>query len=64
MNGQVRSKPTQRRYSRELKERAVPTVLQLREETGERHGSVRRVADQPTAPLQRRLTRGRVRPRR
>jgi len=46
MNGQVSSKPTQRRYSQELKQRAVRMVLQLREETGERHGSVRRVADQ------------------
>src|SRR5438034_10057853 len=46
MNRQVTSKPTQRRYSPELKERAVRMVLQLREETGERHGSVKRVADQ------------------
>jgi transposase len=46
MNGLVSSKPTQRRYSQELKERAVRMVLQLREETGERHGSVKRVADQ------------------
>jgi transposase len=46
MNGLVSSKPTQRRYSQELRERAVRMVLQLREETGERHGSVKRVADQ------------------
>jgi transposase len=46
MNGQVKSKPTQRRYSSELKQRAVRMVVQLREETGERHGSVKRVADQ------------------
>ncbi len=46
MNGQVTSKPTQRRYSPELRERAVRMVLQLREETGERHGSVKRVAEQ------------------
>jgi len=36
----------QRRYSPELKERAVRMVLQLRAETGERHGSVKRVAEQ------------------
>jgi transposase len=46
MNGHVKSKPTQRRYSQELKDRAVRLVVQLREETGERHGSVKRVADQ------------------
>jgi len=46
MNGLVGSKARQRRYSQELKERAVRMVLQLREETGERHGSVKRVADQ------------------
>ena len=46
MNGQVKSKPTQRRYSEELKQRAVRLVVQLREETGERHGSVKRVAEQ------------------
>jgi transposase len=46
MNAHVKSKPTQRRYSEELKHRAVRMVVQLREETGERHGSVKRVADQ------------------
>jgi transposase len=46
MNALVVSKPTQRRYSPELKERAVRLVLQAREETGERHGSVKRVAEQ------------------
>ena len=46
MNGQVKSKPTQRRYSEELKQRAVRMVFQLREETGESQGSVKRVADQ------------------
>jgi transposase len=46
MNGQVATKPRQRRYSSELKERAVRMVRQLREETGERHGSVKRVAEQ------------------
>jgi transposase len=46
MNGLVRQKPRQRRYSQELRDRAVRMVLGLREETGERHGSVKRVADQ------------------
>ena len=46
MNGQVKSKPTQRRYSEELKQRAVRMVFQLREETGETQGSVKRVAEQ------------------
>jgi transposase len=45
MNTQVKSKRL-RRYSPELRERAVRMVLQLREETGERHGSVKRVAEQ------------------
>jgi transposase len=42
----MKSKPSQRRYSPELKERAVRLVVQLREETGEKHGSVKRVAEQ------------------
>ena len=46
MNGQVKSKPTQRRYSEELKQRAVRMVFQLHQETGETQGSVKRVADQ------------------
>ena len=46
MNTQVRSKGRQRRYSEELKQRAVRMVFQLREETGEAQGSVKRVADQ------------------
>ena len=46
MNTDVGSKPTARRYSLELKERAVRLVLQLRVETGEKHGSVKRVAEQ------------------
>ena len=46
MNGSVTSKRTRRRYSPELKERAVRLVLQLRVETGERHGTVKRVAEQ------------------
>jgi len=45
MNTDVKSKTT-RRYSPELKQRAVRLVLQLREETGEKHGSVKRVAEQ------------------
>lgn len=39
-------KPTTRRYSAELKARAVRMVRALREEIGEQHGSVKRVADQ------------------
>lgn len=39
-------KKTSRRYSAEMKERAVRLVLALRAETGEVHGSVKRVADQ------------------
>jgi len=46
MNGSVNSKSSQRRYSPELKERAVRMVLALRVETGERHGGVKRVAEQ------------------
>lgn len=46
MNASVGSKSTSRRYSPELKERAVRLVLQLRAETGEKHGSVKRIADQ------------------
>ncbi len=45
-NGTGSSNPSQRRYSPELKERAVRMVLALRAETGERHGSIKRVADQ------------------
>ena len=46
MSGRVKLKTTQRRYSGELKQRAVRLVFQLREETGEKQGSVKRVADQ------------------
>lgn len=46
MNTEMKSKPSQRRYSPEVKERAVRLVVQLREETGEKHGSVKRVAEQ------------------
>ena len=45
-NDPGRANPSQRRYSPELRERAVRMVLALRAETGERHGSVKRVADQ------------------
>lgn len=38
--------PTTRRYSAEFKERAVRMVRQLRAETGEKKGTVGRVADQ------------------
>lgn len=41
----VKSK-TSRRYSPEMKERAVRMVLALRVETSEKHGSVKRVAEQ------------------
>ncbi len=47
MNAQVKPKRSpQRRYSPELKERAVRMVFALRRETGEKHGSVKRVAEQ------------------
>src|SRR5688572_25154486 len=46
MNGPVKSHPSPRQYSPELRERAVRMVLALREETGEKHGAVKRVADQ------------------
>lgn len=45
MNTNVKPK-TSRRYSPEMKERAVRMVLALRAETGEKHGSVKRVAEQ------------------
>lgn len=45
MNTNVKAK-TSRRYSPEMKERAVRMVLALRAETGEKHGSVKRVAEQ------------------
>ena len=46
MNVVVKGKGSQRRYSEELKQRAVRMVFQLREETGETQGSVKRVAAQ------------------
>jgi transposase len=39
-------RPTQRRYTQEQKEQAVRLVRQLRVETGQKHGAVRRVAAQ------------------
>ncbi len=38
--------PTARRYSKSQREQAVRMVRQLREETGQRHGAVQRVAHQ------------------
>jgi transposase len=38
--------PTLRRYPPELRERAVRMVLELREQTGQRTGTVARVAEQ------------------
>ena len=46
MSVEMNSKPAARRYSPELKDRAVRMVLQLRQETGTRNGTVKRVADQ------------------
>ena len=46
MNTEMKSRSSQRRYSPEVKERAVRMVVALREETGEKHGSVKRVAEQ------------------
>jgi hypothetical protein len=45
MNGSVGSHPTLRRYSKEMKERAVRMVLALRAETGAEQGCITRVAD-------------------
>ena len=39
-------KPTMRRYTREQKDQAVRLVRKIRAETGERHGAVKRVAEQ------------------
>jgi transposase len=39
-------RPTSRRYSDEEKEQAVRLVRQLRAETGQKHGAVKRVAEQ------------------
>ena len=38
--------PTSRRYTKAQREQAVRLVRQIREETGERHGAVQRVARQ------------------
>jgi|SRR5688572_7314461 transposase len=40
------SAPTSRRYTKAQKEQAVRLVRQIREETGESHGAVQRVARQ------------------
>ncbi len=45
-NGSVKSHPSQKRYSREFKERAVRMVRQLRAETGQEQGTIQRVANQ------------------
>ncbi len=39
-------RPTTRRYTPEFKERSVRMVRQLRAETGQRHGTIQRVASQ------------------
>ncbi len=46
MSDQAGVAPTHRRYSKSQKEQAVRLVRQIREETGERHGAVQRVARQ------------------
>jgi transposase-like protein len=51
MSSDVKSKPSQRRYSEEQKRQAVRLVfimiiIKLREELGTDHGTVKRVADQ------------------
>ncbi len=46
MQEQQQGSSTARRYSREQKDQAVRLVRRLREETGERFGAVKRVADQ------------------
>lgn len=38
--------PNAKRYSKEMKDRAVRMVFAVREETGESYGTVRRVAEQ------------------
>ena len=38
--------PTTRRYTPEFKERAVRLVMQLREEIGQEHGTIQRIAEQ------------------
>ena len=43
---QTSGKPTTRRYTVEEKAQAVRLVRQLRTETGQRHGAVKRVAEQ------------------
>jgi transposase len=38
--------PTSRRYTKAQKEQAIRLVRQIREETGEKHGAIQRVARQ------------------
>jgi transposase len=42
----MRIMPAQKKYPDELKERAVRLVLEMRERTGQKNGTVARVADQ------------------
>lgn len=44
--GETGKSSTSKRYSSEFKERAVRMVRQLRAETGQRHGTIQRVAAQ------------------
>lgn len=44
--GETTKSPTTKRYPPEFKERAVRMVRQLRAETGQRHGTIQRVAAQ------------------
>jgi transposase len=44
--GEDHAMPTIRRYPLELRERAVRMVLELREQTGQRIGTIARVAEQ------------------
>jgi transposase len=46
MSDQAGVGPTHRRYSKAQREQAVRLVGQIREETGERHGAIQRVARQ------------------
>jgi transposase len=46
MSDQTGVAPRRRRYSKAQQEQAVRLVRQIREETGERHGAVQRVARQ------------------
>ena len=46
MSERAGTAPTHRRYSKAQRDQAVRLVRQVREETGERHGAVQRVARQ------------------